>query len=173
LKSSLRTCLAGNGPVFGDFEYTMAALPNSKGGFGVTDPSVLIQYAYISMYLATREEQSRLYPQLSTEFPPEVVELINKYVENFPPAERESIRELILLPHNKKQKQLAMLLNSVIRSKTIQDWKEKNKDDPYIHEKLLVLESATVPFTSLWQRVLPNKGLKQTMTSIEFHTTVA
>jgi hypothetical protein len=35
----------------------------------------------------------------------------------------------------------------------------------------LVLESASVPFTSPWQQVLPNKGLKQTMTNREFHTT--
>jgi hypothetical protein len=35
----------------------------------------------------------------------------------------------------------------------------------------VVLESAAVPFTSLWQHVLPNKGLKQTMTNREFHTT--
>jgi hypothetical protein len=87
LKSSLRTCLAGNGPGFGEFAYTMASLPNSKGGFGITDPRVLEQYAYISMYIATYEEQTKLFPQLSKEFPPEVVELINIYIENFPPAD--------------------------------------------------------------------------------------
>jgi hypothetical protein len=171
LKSRLRTCLAGNSPGFGEFAYTMASLPNSKGGFKVTEPRVLEQYAYIAMYIATNEEQSKLFPQLSTDFPPEVAELINKYVENFPPAERESIKELTLLPHNKKQKQLAMLLTSEIRSSTIREWKLKNTDDPYFNEKLLVLESAEVPFISLWQHVLPNKVLKQIMTNREFHTT--
>ena len=81
LKSSLRTCLAGNGPGFGEFAYTMASLPNSRGGFNVTDPCVLVQYAYISTYIATKEEQTKLFPQLSTEFPPEVVELINEYIK--------------------------------------------------------------------------------------------
>ncbi len=90
---------------------------------------MLEQYAYISTYIATKEEQTKLFPQLSTEFPPEVVELINKYIENFPPSDRESIKELTLLPHNKKQKQLAMLLTSEIRSSTIREWKLKNKDD--------------------------------------------
>jgi hypothetical protein len=89
----------------------------------------------------------------------------------FPPEDRESIKELTLLPHNKNQKQLAMLLTSEMRSSTIRKWKLKNKDDPYFNEKLLVLESASVPFTSQWQHVLPNKGLKQTMTNREFHTT--
>jgi multimeric flavodoxin WrbA len=56
LKSSLRTCLAGNGPGFREFAYTMVSLPNSKGGFGVTDPCVLEQYAYISTYIAAYEE---------------------------------------------------------------------------------------------------------------------
>jgi hypothetical protein len=111
LKSSLRTCLAGNDPGFGEFAYTMASLPNSKGGFGVTDPRVLEQYAYISTYIATYEEQTKLFPQLSTEFPPEVVELINKCIENFPPADRESIKELTLLPHNKKTKTISNVVN--------------------------------------------------------------
>jgi hypothetical protein len=92
-----------------------------------------------------------------------VVELINKYVENFQPAEHESIKELTIL---------AMLLTSEIRSSTIREWKLKNTADHYFNEKLLVLASAAVPFTSLWQHVLPNKGLKQTMTNREFHTTV-
>ena len=59
LKSSLRTCLAGNGPGFEEFAYTMASLPNSKGGFNVTDPCVLEQYAYFSTYIATKEEQTK------------------------------------------------------------------------------------------------------------------
>jgi hypothetical protein len=170
LQSSLRTCLTGNAPGFGEFAYTMASLPNSKGGFGVTDPSTLEQYAFISMFISTNEEQSILFPQLSTEFPPVVEDLINHYCENFPLTDRESIKELIKLPHKNKQKQLAMLLNSEIRSSTIRDWKLNNEDDPYFHQKVLVLESATIPFTSLWQRVLPNKGLKQTMTNSEFNT---
>jgi hypothetical protein len=71
-----------------------------------------------------------------------VIELINKYIGNFPPADCESIKELTLLPHNKKQKQLAIILTSEIRTSTIREWKLKNKDDPYFNEKLLVLESA-------------------------------
>ncbi len=47
LKTSLRSCLTGNSPGFGEFAYTMASLPNSKGGFGISDPRVLEQYAYI------------------------------------------------------------------------------------------------------------------------------
>jgi hypothetical protein len=171
LKSSLRTCLTGNSPGFGEFAYTMASLPNSKGGFGISDPRVLEQYVYIAMFITTKDEQSKLFPQLSVDFPSEVDQLINKYVENFPPAEHESIKELTILPHSKKQKQLAMLLTSEIRSLTIREWKLKNTADPYFNEKLLVLESAAVPFTSLWQHVLPNKGLKQTMSNSEFHTT--
>jgi hypothetical protein len=171
LKSSLRTCLAGNRPGFGEFAYTMASLPSSKGGFGVTDPRVLEQYAYIAMYIETCEEQSKLFPQLPTEYPPVVIELINKYIENFPAAVRESIKEQTLLPHNKKQKQLAMMLTSEIRSSAICKWTVKHKEDPYLSEKLLVLESATAPFTSLWQRVLPNSGLRQTMTDREFNIT--
>jgi hypothetical protein len=100
-----------------------------------------------------------------------VVQLRNKYVENFPPAEYESIKELTILPHSKKQKQLAILLTSEIRSSTVREWKSKNIDDPHFNEKSLVLESAAFPFTSLWQRVLPNRGLKQTMSNSEFHTT--
>jgi hypothetical protein len=149
----------------------MASLPNSKGGFGISDPRVLEQYAYIAMFITTKDEQSKLFSQLSADFPSDVVQLINKYVENFPPAEHESIKELTILPHSKKQKQLAMLLTSEIRSSTIREWKLKNTADPYFNEKLLVLESAAVPFTSLWQHVLPNKGLKQTMSNSEFHTT--
>ncbi len=55
LKSSLRTCLAGNGPGFGEFAYTMASLPNSKGGFGVTDPHV----GTICLYLNVHSDQRR------------------------------------------------------------------------------------------------------------------
>jgi hypothetical protein len=65
----------------------------------------------------------------------------------------------MLLLHNKKQKQMAMMITSQIRSLTIEKWKLENKDDPYFNEKLLVLESASVPFTSLWQHVLPNQAL--------------
>jgi hypothetical protein len=36
---------------------------------------------------------------------------------------------------------------------------------------VLALDSASVPFTSLWQHVLPDSGLKQTMSKREFHTT--
>jgi hypothetical protein len=78
LKSVLRTCLAGDAPGFGEFAYTMASLPNSEEGFGVTDPRVLEQYAYISAYISTKDEQSMLFPQLSTNLPPEVVQLISQ-----------------------------------------------------------------------------------------------
>jgi hypothetical protein len=57
----------------------------------------------------------------------------------------------------------------VTRSSTISKWGVKNKDDPYRDEKLLVLESATNPFSSKWQHVLPNDGLKQKMSNSEFH----
>jgi hypothetical protein len=119
LKSVLRTCLAGDAPGFGEFAYTMASLPNSKGGSGVTNPLVVQKYAYISAYISTKDEQTKLFPQLSTDFPPEVVHLINLYILEFPPEDHESIKELILLPHKKKQKQLAMLLASEICSSTI------------------------------------------------------
>jgi hypothetical protein len=42
LKSAMRACLVGNAPGFGELEFTLASLPNSKGGFGITDPHVLI-----------------------------------------------------------------------------------------------------------------------------------
>jgi hypothetical protein len=54
------------------------------------------------MYISTKDEQSKVFPQLSTDFPSEVVQLRNKYVENFPPAEHESIKELTILPNSKK-----------------------------------------------------------------------
>ncbi len=60
---------------------------------------------------------------------------------------------------------------SEVRDSTIRTWKEENTADPYYYEKVLVLESAANPFSSLWQHVLPNNGLKQTMTDSEFHTT--
>jgi hypothetical protein len=170
LKSAMRACLVGNAPGFGDLEFTLASLPNSKGGFGITDPHVLKKYAYIAAFISTKDAQSKLFPQLSNNITPEVGQMIEKYILNFPLVDRNSIKELILLPQIKKQKQLAMLLASEIRLATVQMWKTKHINDPYFHEKVLVLETATVPFTSLWQHVLPNSGLKQTMSNREFHT---
>jgi hypothetical protein len=72
LKNSMRSCLTGNSPGFGEFAYTMTSLPNSKGGFGISDPRVLEQYAYIAMFITTKEEQSKLFPQLSTDIPSDV-----------------------------------------------------------------------------------------------------
>jgi hypothetical protein len=126
LESVLRAYLIGNAPGFGEFAYNMASLPNSNGGFGVTDPCVIHQYACILAYISTKDEQTKLFPQLSTDLPPEVIQLIDKYLTNFPAIEHELIKELITLPHNKKQKQLAMLLAPEIRSSNKQKWKSKN-----------------------------------------------
>mgnify|MGYP000193649203 FL=1 len=171
LKNSMRSCLTGSSPGFGEFAYTMASLPNSKGGFGISDPRILEQYAYVAMFITTKNEQSKLFPQLSMDIPPDVGQLIDNYVANFPPPKQEAIRELVTLPQPNKQKQMAMLLTSEVRDSTIRTWKEENTADPYYYEKVLVLESAANPFSSLWQHVLPNNGLKQTMTDSEFHTT--
>lgn len=103
LKASLRTCLVGNSSGFGEFAYVMASLPNSQGGFGVTDPRVTEQCAFISMYIETNEEQTILFPQLSKDFPPMVTELVDNYIGNFPPAARKSITELTLVPHKKNR----------------------------------------------------------------------
>jgi hypothetical protein len=94
LKKALRICLIGNGPHFGEFEYTMASSPNSKGGFGVANPLEVLKYAYISAFTSTKEDQAQLFPQLSSDFPPEVLQLIDTYVTNFPPKYHESIREI-------------------------------------------------------------------------------
>jgi hypothetical protein len=73
------------------------------------------------------------------------------------------------LPQYKKQKQLVMFLSSETCTSTIQSWKDRNTNDPYLYEKLLVLDSAVNPFSSKWQKVvLPNVGLGQTMSPVEF-----
>jgi hypothetical protein len=98
-----------------------------------------------------------------------VLQLIDTYVTNIPPKDHESIREIVLLPQKKKQKQLAMLLSTETRSSTMESWKSRHINNPYFNEKLLILNQLLLLLhkkmekkkknVSKWLHALPNSGL--------------
>jgi len=101
----------------------------------VTDPMDTLKHAFLAVSIETNAQQSELFPQLSTDLPLRVLQLVENYIMLFPEEERNLIKEKILLPQNKKQRETAKSLNSQISKSNLQEWINNNEDDPLFEEK--------------------------------------
>jgi hypothetical protein len=115
--------------------------------------------------------QNNLFKLLSVELSPSVLQLSHKFYAIFPEQSSTSL-SLIIIPHNKKQNQLASWFYTELRGSLLEKLSLEQKDEPDFHENLITLQSNSESLAHEWLDALPNGGLGQTMTNTSFATMV-
>jgi hypothetical protein len=111
---ALRSIIVSDGPHFGDLQFQFSSLPTSLGGLGVSLPNQLLNFAYVASQLSTLTAQKNLFGSLSGELSPVLLELCNKFSAILP-NHSPSTLNTIIMPHKKKQNQLASWFYSELR----------------------------------------------------------
>ena len=168
---ALRSIIVSDGPHFGELQFLFSSLPTSLGGLGVSLPDHLLKFAYMASQIQTMIAQNNLFRSLSVELPPAVLELSHKFYAIFPEQSSTSL-SLIIMPHNKKQNQLASWFYTELRRSLLERFSLEYKDEPDFHENLITLQSNSESLAHQWLDALPNEGLGQTMTNTSFATMV-
>ena len=168
---ALRSIVVSDGPHFGELQFLFSSLPTSLGGLGVSLPDHLLTFAYMASQIQTMIAQNNLFRSLSVELPPAVLELSHKFYAIFPEQSSTSL-SLIIMPHNKKQNQLASWFYTELRRSLLERFSLEYKDEPDFHENLITLQSNSESLAHQWLDALPNEGLGQTMTNTSFATMV-
>jgi hypothetical protein len=113
--------------------------------------------------------QNNLFRSLPVEISPLVLELSHKFVAIFPLHSPTSL-DLTILPHKKKQNQLASWYYTELRRSLLERFCLENKDSPEFHENLITLQSNSESLAHQWLDALPNVGLGQTMSNTAYGT---
>ncbi len=169
LYMALRSVIVSEGPHFGELQFMLASLPSSSGGLGVPLPVHLLQYAYMASQIQTITAQNRLFTSLSTELSPTVLELAHKFYNSFPEQSSISL-STIIMPHTKKQNEMASWFYTELRRSLLESFSLIHKDDTDFFEKLITLQSASESLSYQWLDAFPNAGLGQTMSNTAYAT---
>jgi hypothetical protein len=137
---ALRSITVSDGPYFGELQFLFSSLPTSLGGSGVSLPDHLLKFIYMASQIQTIIAQNKLLGSLSVELPPSVLELSHKFFAIFPEQSSTSVSSTIM-PHTKKQNQLASLFYTELRRSSLEKFSLEHKDEPDFHENLVTLQS--------------------------------
>jgi hypothetical protein len=168
---ALRAMIVSDGPHFGELQFQLTSLPTSLGGLGVSLPDQLLKFAYVASQLSTLTAQKKLFGSLSDELSPLLLELCNKFYAILPENTSTTL-DSIIMPHNKKQNQLASWFYTELRRSLLEKFRLEHKDDTDFYEKLITLQSTSESLASHWLDALPNEGLGQTMTNTAYVTMI-
>ena len=119
--------------------------------------------------IQTITAQNRLFTSLSTELSPTVLELAHKFYNSFPEQSSISL-STIIMPHTKKQNEMASWFYTELRRSLLESFSLIHKDDTDFFEKLITLQSASESLSYQWLDAFPNAGLGQTMSNTAYAT---
>jgi hypothetical protein len=159
-----------DGPYFREQQFPFSSLPTSFGGLDVSLLEHLLKFTYIASQIQTITAQNELLGSLSVEMPPSVLELSQIFFDIFP--ESNITHNTIVMPHPKKQNQMASWYYTELRRKLFENLCLQHKDELDFHEKLITLQSNSESLAHQWLDAFPNEGLGQTMNNTMFTTMV-
>jgi len=192
IRKALRKIIVGDGPQFGEFQSQLSSLPVSLGGLGIYSPSHILSVAYPASFLSCFRIQRKILgldlvgPQNNTILPDSVLSLVQTFAEKVS-SEPDRIGDLsnkilargtqpfedIPPPLRNLQQFMARILFETERSHLL--------SHPYITTKprqtqnrfRVILDSALEHSASAWLFALPNGGLRQRMTPLEFQAAIS
>jgi hypothetical protein len=180
LTNILKWIVTGYGPRFGPFQLSLAGLPLKLGGLGISLPQDILPFAHLSSQLDSLSLQHEIFPCLSanTEFLRPIYEGFLSFLLPSSTGSLPSFDALLSLP--KHQKNLAAMYYKSKRMLLENNEYLRRKDfSLFTIQHRMVLQSfcpdlyGTVPNKSLshqWLLALPNGGLGQVMTPVEFRS---
>ena len=166
LLESLRSIIVGDGPWFGEFQFALSTLPISCSGLGVYNPVDVSKFAFVASMVGTHALQDKIFGQLADAFTPEFNEAL------------ESLQSIIgrisniELPQQTQSSLAAMFYNNK-RALLISSPYITTQPRPLQSRFLAILESIRQPHASAFLHALPNEGLCQVMSAMEFRAVMA
>ena len=176
-----------DGPHFSGFHRRLATLPVSLGGLGIQLPSDSLQFAFFSSFLSSLPLQDRILglpatTELGLEaLPPTVSQQLNSFAahvstDHSSPAEiiakvltqASAPLRNVALPPPKLQLSMARMYYEFEQGKLLRHPHILSKDPDTQHRFRAVIDSNSNGRASAWLFALPNAGLSQQMTSLEF-----
>jgi hypothetical protein len=119
--------------------------------------------------IQTMVAQNNLFTSLSGELSPSVLQLAHEFYAIFPEQSSTS-HSSIIMPHNKKQNQLASWFYTELRRSLMEKFSLEHKNKPDFYEYLITLQSNSESLAYHWLDAFPNLGLDQTMTNMAYTT---
>jgi hypothetical protein len=176
LIDALRKITVLDGPHFGAFQVSLSTLPVSLGGLGIQLPSDILNFAFVASAIASDGLQQGILGLEASEYPPWVPAMAQAYSEKVfihDPAQADELSQLVLLPQHQLQLFMARTYYESRRAKLM--------DHPYIIQRDQetrrrfegVLASFVRKDASCWLFALPNAGLGQRMTPLEFQAAMS
>jgi hypothetical protein len=179
----MRKIIVADGPSFGDFQFRLSALPVSCGGLGIYRPSDIIQFAYPASVLSSLRLQQEVLGLATQEVSP----IVTHMVQSFAGQVRDSAPEIteltntilargtqplenVPLPLHNLQFYLARLFFEATRSRLLSHQYITSKDEATSRRFRAILDSNMFPGASAWLFALPNGGLGQRMSPLEFQS---
>jgi hypothetical protein len=189
---ALRWIVVADGPHFSGFHRRLATLPVSLGGLGISLPSDSLQFAFFSSFLSSLPLQNRILglpavTELTVESLPLLVsQQLNSFAthvatDNSSPADivtkvlvqaSSSLRDPAL-PSPKLQLLNARKYYEFEHGKLLRHRHILSKDPETQHRFRAVLDSNSNARASAWLFALPNAGLSQQMSPLEFQAAVS
>ena len=166
---ALRSIIVSDGPHFGELQFRFSSLPTSLGGLGVPLPDQLLKFSYVASKIQTMGAQNNLFPSLSGELSPSVLQLAHEFYAIFP-EQSSTTHSSIIMPHKKKQNQLASWFYTELRRSLLEKFSIEHRGKPDFYQNLITLQSNSQSLAYQWLDVFPNVGLGQTMTNTAYTT---
>ena len=180
---ALRWIVVGDGAHFNNFSKRLATLPVSLGGLGVLRPTDLRRFSYCASALSSFHAQQAILgnalPPTRLDMPDSLNEYLSSAIQHISGADPVALREEILHrtfdsdvavpPFNAQlfmarayfeSKQAQLLNHHYISSKEVNDQRRFRG----------IIKSNSHPGSSAWLFALPNYGLHQRMTPLEFQS---
>jgi hypothetical protein len=136
---------------------------------GVSLPGHLLKFTYMASKIQTMVAQNNLFTSLSGELSPSVLQLAHEFYAIFPEQSSTS-HSSIIMPHNKKQNQLASWFYTELRRSLMEKFSLEHKNKPDFYEYLITLQSNSESLAYQWLDAFPNVGLGQTMSNTAYAT---
>ena len=171
LVGALRRITVADGPYFGEFQVRLSTLPVTLGGLGIQLPSDSLSFAFVASAIASDELQRGILGLEDPTFPPWVPEMLDFYsnqVFSDDPAQAAQLSQSLLPPPKQLQLTMARRFYESRRAQLL--------NHPYIlsREQITrrrfegILASNMRRDASSWLFALPNGGLNQRMSPVEF-----
>jgi hypothetical protein len=171
IESTLRDIVVAGGPHFGDFQLSLSTLPVSMGGLGIFLASDVAAYAYTASILSSMSLQNDILRIQRDFIPPPVLTIVDEFATSIYPKDPDKALKLsseTMAPQSKHQHSMAHVFYTAKRSLLL-------KHDFFVRSSVdmrrrfqVILDSAAQPVASAWLFAIPNSGMNQRLTALEF-----
>ncbi len=173
LQDALRRIVVNNVTKFGDFQLQLSSLPLRLGGLGITLPTDLLHYAYISSSRDSSALQSKIFPILCDNS-----ESLQQFLQNYISCLSPSLKNKFTfsnvdqLPLYNNQRLLAAFYFSSKHNILMgHPYLQRADYQQFVTQFKLILQSTSARHNTLasqWLLAMPNPGLGQVMNADEF-----